>query len=103
MSVEKLFQNRLSELRGQKGVSARDMSLTLGQSPGYINGIENGILFPSMTQFFAICDYLGVSPSVYFDFDNHDPKKSKATNDKLRGLTSEQLSIISSIIDQMKS
>jgi len=56
-----------------------------------------------MTQFFAICDYLGVSPSVYFDFDNHDPKKSKATNDKLRGLTSEQLSIISSIIDQMKS
>jgi len=41
MSVEKLFQNRLSELRGQKGVSARDMSLTLGQSPGYINGIEN--------------------------------------------------------------
>ena len=95
MSVEKLFQNRLSELRGQKGVSARDMSLTLGQSPGYINGIENGRLFPSMTQFFAICDYLGVSPSVYFDFDNHDPKKSKATNDKLRGLTSEQLSIIS--------
>lgn len=103
MSIEKQFSLRLSELRNMQNVSAREMSKQMGQSENYINMIENGHSYPSMTQFFAICDYLGVSPSVYFDFDNHDPKKSKATNDKLRGLTSEQLSIISSIIDQMKS
>ena len=35
------FAKRLSELRIQKGVSARDMSLSLGQNSGYINHIEN--------------------------------------------------------------
>lgn len=52
------FSRRLVELRMDKGVSARDMSLSIGQSPGYINNIENGINFPSMTAFFYICDYL---------------------------------------------
>ena len=37
---EKLFSKRLAELRIQKGVSARDMSLSLGQNPGYIRTIE---------------------------------------------------------------
>ena len=35
------FPVRLAELRGQKNVSARDMSLSLGQSESYINKIEN--------------------------------------------------------------
>ena len=51
------FCKRLVELRMNKGVSARDMSLSIGQSPGYINNIENGVNFPSMTAFFFICDY----------------------------------------------
>lgn len=38
---DELFSQRLTELRQQKGVSARDMSLSLGQNPGYINNIEN--------------------------------------------------------------
>ena len=36
------FIQRLVQLRLNKDVSARDMSLSLGQSPNYINGIENG-------------------------------------------------------------
>ena len=36
------FSERLSKLRNQKGVSARDMSLSIGQNPCYINNIENG-------------------------------------------------------------
>lgn len=38
---------------------------------------------------------------VFFDFDNHNPKKSAAVNDKLKGLSDEQLSIVLSMIDQM--
>ena len=34
------FYRRIAELRTQKGVSARDMSLSLGQSESYINKIE---------------------------------------------------------------
>lgn len=34
---EKEFAQRLAQLRTQKGISARDMSLSIGQNPGYIN------------------------------------------------------------------
>ena len=50
------FIKRLVELRVNKGASARDMSLSIGQSAGYINNIENGINYPSMTVFFYICE-----------------------------------------------
>ena len=36
---KKQFARRMSQLRQAKGVSARDMSLSLGQSAGYINNI----------------------------------------------------------------
>ena len=45
------FSNRLIKLRNQKGVSARDMSLSIGQNPGYINNIETGKALPSMANF----------------------------------------------------
>jgi len=50
------FAKRVAKLRQNKGVSARDMSLSLGQSENYINHIENGKAFPSMAVFskFAI-------------------------------------------------
>ena len=31
------FVKRMTQLRMEKGVSARDMSLSIGQNPGYIN------------------------------------------------------------------
>lgn len=64
---EELFYARLTALRQAKGVSAREMSLALGQSEGYINAIENQKSFPSMEAFFYICEYLGVSPKEFFD------------------------------------
>ena len=45
------FPERIAELRMQKNVSARDMSLSLGQSASYINKIENGHIMPSMAVF----------------------------------------------------
>ena len=54
------FIKRLIELRMNKGVSARDMSFSLGQSPSYINNIECGKNLPSMTVFFYICEYFGI-------------------------------------------
>ena len=54
------FSRRLSQLRTGKGVSARDMSLSIGQNAGYINSIENGKSLPSMTVFLSICERLVV-------------------------------------------
>lgn len=50
--IEKMFAKRLSELRMLKNVSAREMSLAIGQNQGYINNIENGNNLPSMMAFF---------------------------------------------------
>ena len=70
METEKMnidFGKRLAELRMDRGVSARDMSLSLGTSESYINRIETGRMLPSMSAFFYICEYLGVSPAEFFE------------------------------------
>ena len=88
---EEDFSRRLGELRERKGVSARDMSLSIGQSPGYINNIENGVNYPSMAVFFYICDYLGIAPKEFFDFDTVNPSKANELLNAAKGLSSEQL------------
>lgn len=61
------FSNRLSQLRLEKGISAREMSLDLGQNESYINRIENQKSMPSFEQFFNICDYLDITPKDFFN------------------------------------
>lgn len=71
------FSERLSDLRLQKNVSSREMSLYLGHAQGYINNIENGKSFPSFTCFFEICDYLGISPKDFFDLETEAPQSMR--------------------------
>ena len=78
------FYRRIAELRTQKGVSARDMSLSLGQSESYINKIENRRTLPSMTGFFYICEYLNITPQEFFNFDATAPKNQKSFCMKLK-------------------
>lgn len=95
------FQSRLIKLRNEKGVSARDMSLSIGQNPGYIHNIENGKALPSMSVFFFICEYLGISPSEFFDLDNSNPGKLKPIIEKMKKLDDEQLDGIAAIVNGM--
>lgn len=99
---KKDFCNRLIELRMNKGVSARDMSLSLGQSASYINNIENGVNLPSMTVFFYICEYLCISPMEFFDTENSNPTKSKELLDATKKLSSEQLEHLIAIAKGLK-
>ena len=69
------FSYRLTKLRQQKNISARDMSLSLGQNPGYINTIENGKAYPTMANFFYICEYLHITPKEFFDTKTECPEK----------------------------
>ncbi len=95
---EEMFATRLTYLRSKKGVSARDMSLSIGQNPGYINNIETGKALPSMTSFFFICDYLGISPREFFEVDSPNPQELRCLISNLRELTSEQMESISKIV-----
>ena len=70
---EEFTQNRIAQLRMQKNVSARDMSLTLGQNNSYINQIENKKALPSLQGLFYICEYFGITPQQFFDDGNAYP------------------------------
>jgi len=91
MDYLEIFCKRLTELRIQKGVSARDMSLSLGQSESYINKIENKRTLPSMTGFFYICEYFGVTPQEFFnDKITLLPDKTKELTEEIGKLSPEK-------------
>ena len=96
------FIKRLVALRQNKGISARDMSLSIGQSAGYINNIENGINYPSMTVFFYICDFLGITPKEFFDTEVSDPLRYQELLISVKRLNNEQLDLLISIANQFK-
>ena len=88
------FCKRLSQLRISKGVSARDMSLSIGQSPNYINVIEGGKNYPSMESFFYICEYLGITPKEFFDIESPAPAKISEVAEITKALPSEQIDLL---------
>lgn len=88
---EDFFPIRLARLRTQKGVSAREMSLSLGQADNYINSIENKKNFPSMQNFFYICEYLNITPQQFFDTETTNPAKVDELAEAVKGLSEEQL------------
>ena len=98
---EKDFAMRLSKLRMQKGVSARDMSLSIGQNAGYINNIETGKALPSMHGFFYICEYLNVSPQEFFDIDSSQPETIRSLSEKLKKLTPQQLESVDTLVSSI--
>ena len=92
------FAARLSRLRNKKGVSARDMSLSIGQNAGYINTIESGKSLPSMSVFLFICDYLNITPAEFFDLESQTPEKLKELIEDLKKLDEKQLDSIAVLV-----
>lgn len=96
------FALRLSILREKKGVSARDMSLSIGQNAAYIHNIEAGNSKPSMTGFFYICEYLNITPSEFFDTESNNPEKINNIVKDLKKLNDKQLDTIANLIKEIK-
>ena len=100
---EEDFSIRLARLRTEKGVSARDMSLSIGQNPSYINNIETGKAMPSMSAFFFICDYLGITPMEFFDTDAEQPEELRKLTKNLKRLDKRQFRNIAEIVESLVS
>jgi transcriptional regulator with XRE-family HTH domain len=99
---DELFYKRLIELREKKGVSARDMSLSLGQSNGYINRLENRHMLPSMTVFFYICDYFRITPKEFFDDGVKNPALLEELLSILKKLDDDDLNSLLSLAKKLK-
>ena len=103
MVYEDFVPERLAKLRMQKGVSARDMSLSLGQANNYINNVENKKTLPSMQSFFYICEYLGVTPQEFYYEGNPNPAALKEFITEAKKLDSKTMSYILGIMKELNS
>ena len=95
---EDFIAKRITQLRLKKGVSARKMSISIGQNPVYINNIESGKSLPSLSGLLYICDYLEITPLEFFDTENQNPEKLNQIIASLKKLDDEQLNIIAEVI-----
>lgn len=97
----KVFSLRLAKLRLKNGASARDMSLSIGQNPGYINSIESGKALPSLSGFFYICEFLRITPSEFFDLESTNPTKAHELLDYAKRLDDRQLDCLIEIVKDL--
>lgn len=95
---EEFFAERITSLRNQKKVSAREMSLAIGQNSSYINRIENKVALPSMQAFFYICEYFQITPKEFFDEEELNPMKINSITEELKNLDTIQLDTVLAVI-----
>ncbi len=98
MINEDFVSARLIQLRSQRGVSARDMSLSLGQAENYINNIENRKMLPSLNALFHICDYFGITPQEFFDAGNENPAQLREYIAEGKKLSAQSMAHILEVI-----
>lgn len=97
---EDFVATRIVQLRKQKNVSAREMSLAIGQNVNYINRIEKKLNLPSLQGLFYICEFCNISPKEFFeDINTPLPISSKLQHalEILSKLDDEQLELVLSV------
>lgn len=98
---EKFVAKRITQLRTNKGTSARDMSLTLGQNESYINRIENGRSLPSLQALFWICDYFQITPKQFFDEEDKYPAYLEELIKDMKRLDAASLALVAELVKKL--
>ncbi len=97
----RFVRERITRLRLQKGVSEYKMSYDLGHSRGYINNISSGKTLPSMTEFFAICEYFGITPVEFFNDRAENPRLTKELLAAMGELDEADLSLTLTVVRRL--
>lgn len=98
---EDFVRERITALRLKKGVSEYQMSYDLGHSRSYVYNISSGKSLPPLKEFFAICDYLGITPRDFFDTEISQPQLIQKAVDGLKNLDDSDVLMILSYIDRL--
>lgn len=96
------ISERIAKLRTEKNISARDMSLSLGQSQSYINNIENRKALPSMQMFLYIYEFLSVEPKDFFEEGMTSPCTLNEAVTTFKSLSPKQLELLIALAKEMK-
>ncbi|MCH5287560.1 MAG: helix-turn-helix transcriptional regulator [Christensenellaceae bacterium] len=95
---EEFIRARITKLRLEKNVSAREMSLSIGQSENYINQIENARGLPSLPGLIYICDYLGITLQQFFDDGDDTPYELQVLLNDLKKLDADALAHVTAVV-----
>ncbi len=98
---DSFFADRLAALRIRKNVSAREMSLALGENPSYINRIENRQVYPSVQGFFTFVNICRSARRVFFSEDLPDPVELRELKECLRTLSEKRLELLLALAREM--
>ena len=98
---KQFIQNRYASIRMAHQISARKLSLELGQSSEYINQIENGKSMPSIENLLNFCDYFGITPSEFFDETLKYPIQYKNIINELNQLSPDDCELIFCLLKSM--
>lgn len=98
---EEFVRERITQLRLKKDVSEYQMSYDLGHSRGYIYNISSGKALPPLKEFFAICDYFGLTPQQFFDDSTENPELIARALEGMRKLDERDMRILLELIDRM--
>ena len=90
----KFIRDRITQLRMQKSVSEYKMSYDLGHSRSYIYNISSGKSLPPMAEFLEICDYLGVTPSDFFNASTKNPILVQSAIEEIKKLDDDDLMLV---------
>lgn len=90
----KFIRDRITQLRMQKCVSEYKMSYDLGHSRSYIYNISSGKSLPPMAEFLEICEYLGVTPSDFFNDSNENPVLVQPAIEEIKKLDDDDLMLV---------
>lgn len=99
---ESFIRERITKLRLQKGVSEYKMSLDMGHGRSYIQSISSGRSLPSMSEFLYICEYLGVTPSTFFDEQTENPALLQKAIEEMRSLSDRDILSLLGLIERFK-
>ncbi|MBQ8417538.1 MAG: helix-turn-helix transcriptional regulator [Phascolarctobacterium sp.] len=92
------FAERIYQLRDERNISARELSLIMGQNSSYINRIENKLTLPSMQGFFCICECLDITPQEFFHTEAVPSYTIRSTIKMLNQLDEQELEAINHLL-----
>ena len=98
---EDFVRERITNLRIKKGVSEYQMSYDLGHSRGYVYNISSGKALPPLKEFFAICDYVEITPQQFFDDSSKNPELIQKAIEGMKQLDESDMLMLLSWINRM--
>ncbi|MBE5735598.1 MAG: helix-turn-helix transcriptional regulator [Clostridiales bacterium] len=100
---KQFIKERYYNIRNAHNLSARKLSIELGQSSEYINQIETGKNMPSIDGLINFCDYFNITLTEFFDENITYPVQYKELLSQLNKLDTKELELIIDLIKAINS